>query len=60
MAGSTYGPYDFWPGPLGGDQPPVDCEPFDRIYKVSRADVAAFEAGGTPAPDLAEWPAALG
>ncbi|MEO0741919.1 MAG: hypothetical protein AAF089_10060 [Bacteroidota bacterium] len=63
MAGSTYGPFEFWPGPLNEDgtlPDPNDCAQFDRLYKVSRADILAFEAGTALAPDLRDWPAELG
>ncbi len=61
FSGTDYGPYEFWPGPLDASgQPPTDCAAYDRIYKVSRADIEAYAAGGAPATDLAEWPAALG
>ncbi len=66
-AGGTYGApsiaFTFWPGPLdaGAALPnPSDCSAFDRIWLVTPADVAAFEAGGTPAVDLREWPVGLG
>ncbi|HEX8297954.1 MAG TPA: T9SS type A sorting domain-containing protein [Rubricoccaceae bacterium] len=67
-AGGTYGPspgrpFTFWPGPLdaGAALPnPSSCAAFDRIWLVTPADVAAYEAGGTPAVDLREWPVGLG
>ncbi|MEM6782844.1 MAG: T9SS type A sorting domain-containing protein [Bacteroidota bacterium] len=63
VAGSTYGPFEFWPGPLNEDgtlPDPNDCAQFDRLYKVSRSDIIAFESGGATAPDLRDWPAELG
>ena len=62
-AAATYGDFEFWPGPLGADGRPVDpndCSAYDRIYTVSRADVAAYDSGTAPTADLADWPAALG
>ena len=66
-AGGTYGapglPFTFWPGPLdaGAALPnPASCAAFDRIWLVTPADVAAYQAGGTPAVDLSEWPVGLG
>lgn len=62
-AGSTYDRYEFWPGPLNEDGTlpnPTDCSAYDRIYRVSRAEIEDYEAGGTPATDLAEWPVGLG
>ncbi|GIV57429.1 MAG: hypothetical protein KatS3mg042_0342 [Rhodothermaceae bacterium] len=61
LAGSTYGPYEFWPGPLDDNgNPPDDCNAFDRIYKVSKEDVVAFEGSGIASNDLLEWPTGLG
>ena len=63
VAGSTYDRFEFWPGPLNDDGTlpnPMDCGQFDRIYKVSRADILAFEGGQPAASDLAAWPAELG
>ena len=66
-AGGTYGApsldYTFWPGPLdaGAALPnPADCSAYDRIWLVAPADVAAYEAGGSAARDLAQWPVGLG
>ena len=62
-AGATYSDYEFWPGPLGADGRPVDpddCAAYDRIYTVSQADVAAYEAGEEATADLADWPVELG
>ena len=62
-AGSRYEQFEFWPGPLdaGAALPnPADCSAYDRIWVVSPADVAAYEAGGTPRADLAQWPVGLG
>lgn len=60
-AGSTYGPYEFWPGPLGdaGDAP-ADCSRFDRIWSVSRQDMELFRRRGQISMDLKEWPTGLG
>ena len=58
---STYGPWEFWPGPLDADgEPPADCAAYDRIWRVTLADVAAYNATGEATPDLAEWPAHAG
>ena len=59
-AAATYGDFEFWAGPIVDGQPPADCSAFDRIYVVSQADIDAYDLGGAPAPDLAQWPAALG
>jgi len=64
MAGATYGDFEFWPGPLdpatGRPPDPSDCSAYDRIWRVSRYDVAEYYRTGVASPDLAEWPHALG
>ncbi len=63
MAAADYGTYELWPGPLtpAGELPnATDCTPYDRIFRVSRADVAAYNATATATPDLRDWPAAWG
>lgn len=61
VAGSQYSDFTFWPGPLGdGGTAPPDCAPYDRIYRVSRADVADYLRTGVATPDLRDWPVALG
>ncbi|HEX8386858.1 MAG TPA: hypothetical protein VF576_11780, partial [Rubricoccaceae bacterium] len=67
VAGGNYGApavdFTFWPGPLGDDARPVDptdCSAFDRIYTVSRADVAEYYRTGRATDDLRDWPWALG
>lgn len=61
LAGSTYGPYEFWAGPLDGDGlPPADCSMFDRVFTVSRSDLATYDNRATATPDLLDWPTGLG
>jgi hypothetical protein len=61
VAGSTYGPWEFWAGPLDDNgNPPVDCSIFDRVYKVSKSDIDAFEQTGATTPSLLGWPTGLG
>ena len=61
FAGTLFGPFEYWPGPLDeAGNPPVNCAAYDRIYKVGRDDVERYEQTGEAAPDLAEWPASLG
>ncbi len=61
FAGTAYGPFEYWPGPLDASgNPPADCVPFDRIFKVSKEDIRIYEESGVATDDLAEWPAALG
>ncbi|WP_143537616.1 T9SS type A sorting domain-containing protein [Rubrivirga marina] len=65
MAAHLYGGggTEYWPGPLGpaGAAPSAwDCVAYDRIWSVTLADVAAYNATGVATPDLADWPAHLG
>ena len=61
LAGTTYGPFEFWAGPLNDDgTPPADCDPFDRVWKVSKSDIADYIEGGVATPDLKDWPTGLG
>ena len=61
FSGSDYGAYEFVPGPLDADgDPPADCEAADRMWRVTLADVVAYNTTGEATPDLAEWPAHLG
>ncbi|MEZ4699171.1 MAG: T9SS type A sorting domain-containing protein [Rhodothermales bacterium] len=61
MAGSTYGPWEFWAGPLDENgNPPLDCAAYDRLYSVYRDDIAAYEKTGKATDDLREWPTGLG
>lgn len=60
-AATTYGPYEFWAGPLSdnGDAP-ADCSPFDKVWKVSKRDVRTYEQSQVATPDLQSWPTGLG
>ena len=61
VAGSDYGPWEFWPGPLDASgNPPVDCTLYDRIYKVSKQDLINYKIKGIVSADLADWPVDLG
>ena len=61
MAASMYDRFEFWPGPLdAAGNPPADCTAYDRIYRVSRGDVARYYATGEATDDLRDWPAHLG
>jgi len=60
-AGSRYSNFPFAPGPLDADgNPPEDCSEYDRIYRVSRGDVARYHETGEATDDLRDWPADLG
>ncbi len=61
FAGTDYGPFEFFPGPLDDNgNPPSDCTPYDRIYSITRADLEAFEAGEPTTSDIVDWPWQLG
>ncbi|WP_456426631.1 T9SS type A sorting domain-containing protein [Rhodocaloribacter sp.] len=61
MAAADYGRWEFRPGPLDDDgNPPEDCTPYDRIFKVSDEDLRAFDRDGTLTDDLRDWPYDLG
>jgi hypothetical protein len=61
MSAATYGDFEFWPGPLDAEgNPPDDCSQYDRIYRVSRGDVARYYETGEAADDLRDWPVDLG
>lgn len=61
FAGNTYGPYEFWPGPLDdGGAPPADCARYDRLYEIRRDDIDAFNTTGTVSHNLWHWPWHLG
>ena len=59
---ATYNNWELWPGPLApsGNLPNANCGVYDRIYRVTRADVDAYRQTGTATNDLRDWPAALG
>lgn len=61
VAASRYSQYEFWAGPLDDlGNPPDDCSTFDRIWKINRSDIEAYENGLGATTDLAEWPTGLG
>ncbi|GAB5536670.1 MAG: hypothetical protein Rubg2KO_29190 [Rubricoccaceae bacterium] len=61
VAAARYGGWDFWPGPLeDATRPPQDCSAYDRIFVVSREDVARFLTTGELTEDLRDWPHQLG
>lgn len=59
-AASTYGPYEFWPGPYEAVAAGGDCASFDSIFEVSRRDLLALDAGGEPSAHVYHWPWQLG
>ena len=61
VAAARYSNWNFWPGPLDDDgHPPADCAPFDHIYEITRADIAAFNETGHLSENLRDWPWHLG
>ena len=63
VAGARYTRYEFWPGPLGDGAVlpnPIDCTAYDRIFVVSRADVARYLLTGVATDDLRDWPVSWG
>lgn len=63
MSAANYGGWEMWPGPLdaGGTLPSAtDCRAYDRIWRVSRAEIRAYYASGALPTDLREWPVGLG
>ena len=54
IAAARYGNWEFWPGPLDNNgNPPADCKPYDRIFKVSKDDIKAVWEGKPP---VIAWP----
>lgn len=61
VAAARYGSWDFWPGPLAdAEAPPADCSAHDRIFVVSREDIARYLTTGEATADLRDWPHHLG
>jgi len=62
VAGSTYGPYEFWPGPLAEDgSAPSNCQQHDRLWVLDYdRDIVSPSGTSQPTPDLLEWPTKLG
>ena len=61
FAGTDYGPFEFWPGPLdAAGNAPADCAPYDRIFVVSKQDLQDFDAGLPHTSDIEDWPWELG
>ena len=61
FAGTTYGPFEYWPGPLDANgNPPANCANFDRIYNITSEELETYEQTGQATADIREWPANLG
>ena len=60
-ASSTYGPYEFWPGPLDAQgNPPDDCSMYDEIWEIRSDDFALYDQQGKVSDNLLNWPWHLG
>lgn len=62
FAGSTYGPWEYWPGPLtaNGTVSRDVCAEFDRFWKVNISDIRTYLNEGRTTSDLSSWPIAYG
>ncbi len=61
MAAATYDNFEFRPGPIFPDgTAPTNCAPYDKLWKVSKADIEEYEATGTATADMQSWPFELG
>ncbi|MEM1095839.1 MAG: T9SS type A sorting domain-containing protein [Bacteroidota bacterium] len=61
FAGTAYGPWEFWPGPLDENgNPPADCSQFDNVWKVTQDDLARYDETGEATSDMQTWPWTLG
>lgn len=50
---------DFWPGPIDtvtGDVDPATCAAYDRVWKITRLEVAYFLSGIAPTQTIIDWP----
>jgi len=61
ISSSTFGPYEFWPGPLDSNgNPPSDCSTYDRIWEIKTSDFEQFEMDGSFSTNMLDWPWELG
>ena len=61
MAGSTYGPYEFWSGPLDeAGNPPTNCAEFDHIWEIRDDDFVLYEQEKKFSNNMVNWPWHLG
>ena len=59
-AASTYGPYEFWAGPVQANPDSLACLRYDRIYEIRRTDLQRPWVAGAPPERVRDWPAHLG
>lgn len=61
VAASTYGPWEFWPGPLDEKgKPPEECSDYDAIWEIRTEDILTFLDTGEKTENLLNWPWHLG
>ena len=62
VAATTYGPYEFWTGPIPEDgSPPADCSAFDRFWTLDfEQDMDREDGPIDVTAQEAEWPVDLG
>lgn len=61
FAGTTYGPFEYWPGPLDeSGNPPANCATYDRIYNITSEELRVYNETGQATPNILDWPAELG
>jgi len=62
VTGSTYGPTEFWPGPLSSDgAAPTDCNQFDQFWELKREqDLDASTGTLQLTQRVLDWPVHLG
>ncbi len=62
FAGSTYAPWEYWPGPLdaNGQVTSAICQQFDRFWKVNGDDILTYNNTGVATANLQTWPIAYG
>ncbi|MFT5142981.1 MAG: hypothetical protein ACI80V_003836 [Rhodothermales bacterium] len=60
VAGSEYGPWEFWSGTVGQATDGGDCKDADRIYRVAPRDIRALDQGLPPSAGVLSWPWEIG
>lgn len=52
---------ELWAGPINDNgDPPINCDDYDRVFKVRTSDIQEFIDSGFATADLLEWPTGLG
>jgi hypothetical protein len=62
VAATTYGPYEFWSGPIPEDgSPPLDCSEYDRFWSLDyEANMDREDGPVSVSEQEADWPTDLG